>query len=195
MYPFSQSVTPAIRSHLDAQTAFFNDLSKSLSRSFQNLCELNIQLSQTLLEEGSIASQQFLTMDHPGDGVAVAAARAQPSADKLRAYQQHIARVVADAQMDLAQVTEQHSPVTSRTARDLADKVAKVAVEETEKYHQTQKEMINNFRDPFQALPSTRANGSVSAHGNMQSAEPGRHGDHPQGASEQAAGKPNAKPV
>lgn len=196
MYPFSHSVTPAIRSHLDAQTAFFNDVSKSLSRSFQNLCELNIQLSQTLLEEGNIASQQLLTMDSPGDAIAVAAARAQPSSDKLRAYQQHISRVVADSQIDLAQVAEQHAPVTSRTARELADKVAMVAVEETEKNQQKQKEIISNFRDPFQTHASARSNGSASAsaHGNMQSVEPGQHGDHAHGSSQQSI-KPNAKPA
>lgn len=195
MYPFSHSVTPAIRSHLDAQTAFFNDVSKSLSRSFQNMCELNIQLGQTLLEESNIASQQLLTMDSPSDAIAVTAARAQPSADKLRAYQQHISRVVADSQIDLAQVAEQHSPVTSRTARELADKVANVAADETEKNHQKQKEIIDNFRDPFQTHPSARGNGSLSAQGNMQSAEPGHGSDHAHGASQQSSGKANAKPV
>jgi hypothetical protein len=47
MYPFPQSVTPAVRTHMDAQAAFVNDMSKSLFRSFQQVCELNIQLAQT----------------------------------------------------------------------------------------------------------------------------------------------------
>ncbi|MFC3461467.1 hypothetical protein [Massilia haematophila] len=57
MLPFSQSVTPAVRAHLDAQAAFLNDMSKSMSRSFQELCQLNMQLGQTLLEESTTASR------------------------------------------------------------------------------------------------------------------------------------------
>jgi len=172
MYPFSHSVTPAVRSHLDAQVSYFNALSQSMSRSFQSLCELNMQLGQTMLEESNIASQQLLTTDSATDVVSIAASRAQPAADKLRAYQQHISRVVADAQIDLAQVTEQHSPVTARTARQLADEVAKVATEETEKSSRKQQEIMKNFRDPFLQHGAARGNGS-SAHGNLQSA--GQH--------------------
>ncbi len=133
MYSFSQAVAPAFRSHLDAQVSFLNDISKSLSRTFQNVCELNIQLGQTLLEEGSIASQKLLASDSASDVLTVASARAQPATDKLRAYQQHVSRIVADAQIDLARVTEQHAPLTSRTARNLADQVAQAASDENEK--------------------------------------------------------------
>ena len=169
MYPFSHSVTPAVRSHLDAQVSFFNAMSQSMSRSFQNLCQLNMQLGQTLLEEGSIASQQLLTTENATDALTFTAARAQPAADKLRAYQQHVSRVLADAQIDLAQVTEQHAPVTTRTARQLADEVAKVATEETEKNSRKQHEILEKFQDPFREHGIARGNGSA-AHGNMQSA-------------------------
>jgi phasin family protein len=176
MFPFSQSVTPAVRSHLDAQVSFFNDVSKSLSRSFQNLVDLNIQLTQTLLEESSIAGQQLLTSERPTDAISVAASRAQPATEKLRAYQQHISRVAADAQVELARVAEEHVQETSRTARTLADEVARVASEETERSIRTSQETIRNFRDPFQVDGARRGNGSTQAHGNLQSAGQGSSG-------------------
>jgi phasin family protein len=165
MFLFSQSVTPAVRSHLDAQVAFLNDMSKSVSRSLQNIIEANIQLSQTLLEESNIAGQQLLTTNHPTEVISTAASRAQPAADKLRAYQQHLSRVVADSQVDLARVAEQHVQQTSRTARTLADEVARVASEETQNNLRTQQDTLKNFRDPFQ---DGHANGSVHR-GNLQS--------------------------
>jgi len=168
MFLFSQSVTPAVRSHLDAQVAFLNDMSKSWSRSIQNVIDANIQLSQTLLEESNIAGQQLLTTNHPTDVISAAASRAQPAADKLRAYQQHLSRVVADSQVDLARVAEQHVQETSRTARTLADEVARVASEETQNNLRTQHDTIRNFRDPFQ-------NGSVHR-GNLQSGANGADG-------------------
>jgi phasin family protein len=177
MFLFSQSVTPAVRSHLDAQVAFLNDVSKTWTRSLQNIIDANIQLSQTLLEEGSIAGQQLLTTNHPTEVISAAAQRAQPAAEKIRAYQQHLSRVVADSQVDLSRVAEQHVQETSRTARTLADEVARVATEETQNSLRTQQDTMKNFRDPFQ-----EARSNISAQrGNLQSsgngADAGVHGE------------------
>ncbi len=171
MYPFSQSVTPAVRTHLDAQMSFINDMSKSLFQSFQQLCDLNIQLTQTMLEEATQTGQQMLTADRQTDVISAAASRAQPATDKLRAYQQHISRVAADAQVQLARVTEQHVQETSRTARALADEVQRVASEETERNMRTQQETMRKFSDPFMQNGSQRSNGSSGQ--SMQSGQGG----------------------
>lgn len=149
MFPFPPTVTPAVRSHLDAQTAFVNDISKSLFRSFQQVCDLNIQLAQTLLEETALASRQVLGAQHQTEVLGAAAARAQPTTDKLRAYQQHVARVAADAQVDLARVAEQHVQNATRTARALVDEVARSAAEGTERGLRTQQEAMRSMGDPF----------------------------------------------
>ncbi|GGZ01191.1 phasin family protein [Pseudoduganella plicata] len=175
MFPFSQSVTPAVRSHLDAQVAFLNDMSKSLSRSFQDLCQLNIQLGQSLIEESTIAGHRLLTTNRADDAISVAASRAQPASEKLRAYGQHISRVAADAQVELARVAEQHVQETSRTAQTLANEVARVAAEESERSKRQQEESLRNFRDPFEHdshRHSGNGNGS-SARGHLQAGEGG----------------------
>ena len=172
MFPFSQSVTPAVRSHLDAQAAFMNDMSKSLFRSFQQLCDLNIQLTQTMLEESTLASNSLLTADRQTDVISAAASRAQPATEKLRAYQQHISRVAADAQVELARVTEQHVQETSRTARALADEVARVATEESDRSMRSQQDNMRKFTDPFRTGDGQmRGNGGDQARGgaSMQS--------------------------
>ena len=148
-------------------------MSKSFSRSLQSIVELNLQLGQTLLEESSIAGQQLLTTDRATDAISVAASRAQPASDKLRAYQQHISRVAADAQVDLARVTEQHVQNTSRTARALADEVARTATEETERNIHQQQETARNFRDPFQHSEARKNGGTLHASGSLQSADQG----------------------
>ena len=171
MYPFNNAVTPAVRSHLDAQVAFINDLSKSFSRSFQNVIEANIQLTQTMLEETTSASHKLLTTEGATDAFSITASRAQPAAEKLRAYQQHISRVAADAQVELSRVTEQHVQETSRTARELADKVAHVASEESENNRRRQEETLKSFRDPFQEAAQRKGNSNFEAHGSLQSAK------------------------
>jgi phasin family protein len=193
MFPFSQSVHPAVRTHLDAQTAFVNDMSKSLFRSFQQMCDLNIQLVQTMLEETTIASQQLLSADRQSELLSAAAARAQPTSEKLRAYQQHISRLAADAQVELTRVTEQHVQNTTRTARQLADEVARTASEETERGLRKQQETLQHFTDPFdggrhpgngQAQPQGSAGASMQSGGQGQSQAGGQ--GQPQGGSIQS---------
>jgi len=149
MYPFPQTIAPAVRTHIDAQTAFMNDMSKSLFSSFQQMCDLNIQLVQTMLEETTLAGKQVLSADRQSELLSAATSRTQPAADKLRAYQQHIARLAADAQVELARVTEQHVQNTTRTARALADEVARDASEQTERGLRAQQETVRQFSDPF----------------------------------------------
>ena len=149
MFPYPQAVNPAVRTHVDAQTAFLNDLSKSMFRTFQQMIDLNIQLTQTLLEETTLASKQVLSADRQSELLSAATSRAQPASEKLRAYQQHITRLAADAQVDLARVTEQHVQNTTRTARALADEVARDATEQTERSLRAQQESVRQFADPF----------------------------------------------
>lgn len=149
MYPFPQSIAPAVRTHVDAQTAYLNDISKSIFRSFQQMFDLNIQLVQTMLEETTLTGKQVLSTDRQSELLSAATSRAQPASDKLRAYQQHITRLAADAQVELARVTEQHVQNTSRTARALADEVARDASEQTERGLRAQQETVRQYSDPF----------------------------------------------
>ncbi|MTV36692.1 phasin family protein [Duganella radicis] len=162
MYPFSQTVTPAAKTHMEAQLSFFNDMSKSMFRTVQQYSDLNIQLAQTLLEETTQASQQVITAHRPTEAIAAAAAHAQPTAEKLRAYQQHLSRIAADTQVDLSKVAEEHVQETSRTAKALADEVARVTSEETEKTLRSHQDAVERFSDPF----SFRNDGMQRSHGN-----------------------------
>jgi phasin family protein len=160
MYPFPQTIAPAVRTHIDAQTAFLNDMSKSLFSSFQQMCDLNIQLVQTMLEETTLASKQVLSTDRQSELLSAATSRTHPATEKLRAYQQHIARLAADSQVDLARVTERHVQNTTRTARALADEVARDASEQTERGLRAQQETARQFTDPFMRT----GNGAAQPH-------------------------------
>lgn len=147
MYPYPQSVNPAVRSHLDAQIAFLNELSQTMSRSLQQVFQLNMQIGQTLIEEASGTAQRMLTTERPDDALAAVSSGAQPATDKLRAYKQQLAQLAATTQVDLARVTEQHAQQASRTARALADEVARTTAEDTEK----------NLRQPEEPRQDARA--------------------------------------
>jgi len=175
MYPFSQAVTPAAKTHLEAQLSFFNDVSKSLFRTVQQYSDLNIQLAQTLIEESTSAGQHVITAQRPTEAIAAAAQHAQPAAEKLRAYQQHLSRIAADTQVDLSNVTEQHVQETSRTAKALADEVARVTSEETERTLRNQQDAVQKFSDPFFTHDGARQSRSEFRSGS-QSLQSGQNG-------------------
>ena len=186
MYPFSQSVTPAARTHLEAQLSFFNDMSKSLFRTVQQYSDLNIQLAQTLLEESTTTGQQFITANRPTEAIAAAAAHAQPAAEKLRAYQQHLSRIAADTQVDLSKVAEEHVQETSRTARALADEVARVTSEETEKNLRSQQDAVSKFTDPFMSqYDGSRQSRGTEVRGSQSLQSAGQNGAEGQAGSMQ----------
>ena len=181
MYPYSRSVTPAAKNHLEAQLAFFNGLSKSLFQSAQQLNDLHMQLAQGLLEESTVASQNLLTLERAEDVFQVAAASGQPAAEQLRKYQQQLSRLAADTQVELANVAEQHVNETSRTAKALAEEVARTASEETEKNVRKQQEAMQRIAEPFQAYHQNGGNRD------QQRGAQSRDGQSLQGASHQGS--------
>ena len=192
MYPFPQSVNPAVRSHFEAQAAFMNELSQAMSRSFQQVCQLNMQLGQSLLEEITGTAQRMLSAGRPTDALSAAAAQVQPGTDKLRAYQQQLSQLAAATQVDLSRVTEQHVQETSRTARALADDVTRAATEETDKHLRQQEETIRNSRDAFVKEAERGARTAARFQGNLQSDADGA-GAKPDGQAGPAAFPGNAQ--
>jgi phasin family protein len=145
MMNFSQQFTPAAKSHLEAQLSLFTDMSKKLFSSAQRINELNIQVAQTMMEESVNSAHQLMAAEDPAEFLSIAASQAQPNAEKVRAYQQHLTTIAANAQVDMAKSAETHIPETTRTAAALADEVARRASEETEKVTQRQRETMERL--------------------------------------------------
>lgn len=179
MFPFSQNVTPAAKTHMEAQVSFFNDMSKSLFRTVQQYSDLNIQLAQTLIEEGTVTSQELLTTQRPGEALTVTMSHAQPAADKLRAYQQHLSRIAANTQVDIAKVAEEHVTETSRTAKALAEEVARVASEETEKNVRNQQEAMRRMAASFDQFADGQRATGMNGHSQEHRETAGAAGQQP----------------
>ncbi|MCS0607468.1 phasin family protein [Massilia solisilvae] len=190
MYPFPQAVSPAIKSHLDAQATYLNDVARSMFHSFQQVCDLNIQLMQAMLEESAQAGRQLLAADGQTEVLGAAASRAQPATDKLRAWQQHLSRLAADTQVELARVTEQHAQNTARTARALADEVARTTSEQAERGVRTQQETMRRVAEPF--AHAAEASAAQAAHIRTGGPQP-MQSAAPQGASQGGAQPANAQ--
>jgi cell division septum initiation protein DivIVA len=160
MFPFSQPVSPFVRSHLDSHAAFFNELSRSLTNSFQNVFQANLQLSQSMFEETLRASQHMLAPYGATDAPGVDASRPQPTSDKMQVYQQLLSRLAADSHVDLARITQQHVQETARTAQAMSEEVTRAASEATSRNAQRLEASSKEMRD---ALDADAARGTKDA--------------------------------
>ena len=78
------SLSPALKSLLEAQLNFATELSRKLFDTAQQMSELQLRLAQDLLQEWGRASQQLLCARDTGEFMSLAAAQLQPGSDKLR---------------------------------------------------------------------------------------------------------------
>ena len=152
MFSFNQPITPAAKTHMKAQLSFFNDMSKAIFHSMQKISDLNMHLTHTLMEESTQIGSDILMAQKPMEMLAAAAAQAHPTADKLRAYQQHLTRIAADIQVDLTRCAQEHVEETSRTAKAMADEAVKIVNEETEQATQHTQELMRKASDASNAL-------------------------------------------
>jgi phasin family protein len=146
----NQPITPAVREHINAQYALFRDMSQKMFDSAQKVNELNIQAARAVFEESLSNTQEVMCANDPFEAISIAAGQAQPNAEKMRAYQQHLTNIAAGTQVDLARTAESHVPETSRAAAAMADDVARRAAEETERTRQRQRAAMERATAPAQ---------------------------------------------
>jgi phasin family protein len=145
MQTFSQAMTPAVRAHMESQFSLFTDMSKNLFNTMQKI------------KESMSSAHQVLVAKDPIEALTIATAQAQPAAEKVRAYQQHLTSIAAGTQVDLARTAETHVPQTTRTATAVADEVAQRGAEETEKSRQRQKAAMDKLTNPITRQPDAGA--------------------------------------
>jgi phasin family protein len=145
----SETITPAVKSHLEAQLSFCNDISKRILDSAQQIAELHLHLAQTFIDDLIAGSQQLLSVKDPTEFSAIMAAQTQPAVERMRAYQQRWSGILAGTQAELTKAAETHVPETSRTAAAVADEMLRKASEETEKAAQRQKDVMERITNPI----------------------------------------------
>jgi phasin family protein len=164
MYDLIPRNSPAAQAYLESQFSMINDLSKQMFNAVQRFNELNIQVAQTVLEESISSAKQLCSAKDPQEALSLLAGQAQPNAEKLRAYQQHLTDIAVGTQVNLAKTAESHIPQTSRTAQDLATEVARRASEETEKATQRQRAAMEKLTTPIAKPAETGKGGSAGVH-------------------------------
>lgn len=168
MFPFSQSITPAVQEHVKSQFNLVSDLCQKLFDSAQKVNELNMQVAKTVMDESLQCAQQVMTAQDPMEAISIASGQVQPTAEKVRAYQQHLTNIAAGTQVEMTKTAESRVPETTRTATAVADEVTRRVTEETQKATERQRAMMEKMTSQAKGAPATAKSPAPGA-------QPGTH--------------------
>lgn len=136
-----------MKSHMEVQLSFINDLSRKMFDTAQRISQLNLNLAQDLVQEANTTNSHLVGARDVAEFASVATTQLHPAAEKLRNYQQQLTNVVANGNVELTRTAEQHLPEASRTAAAVADELVRKASEETEKATQRQRDAIDRMNE------------------------------------------------
>lgn len=139
------TTSPAIKNHLQTQMTFAADFSQAMIDSLQKLSALNIQVAKTVLGESATSTKMLLSSKGGSDALAVIGSLAQPSMEKMRAYQQHVKQICADTQADVVKSFQSYVPESTRATEAVVREVTQKATDVTATAAQRQQDAVEKI--------------------------------------------------
>jgi phasin family protein len=166
MFNFQQnasSVAPAIASQVNAQVNFLTEVSQKMIDATQQLSALNLQVAKAVLEEAATNTRQVLSANNRSEAFSAVSSQTQPTLEKVRAYQQHVQRIVTDAQADVAKSIQAYVPEATRATQEVVQTVAKRATEQTASVVQRQQDAVDQSVSAAQQNVNRAADATAKA--------------------------------
>jgi phasin family protein len=124
----------ALRSHLENQVNFFTEFTHKSYDALRRLSQINLRLTQQLLEDTVDTGRAMLNCADPFQLGATAMRQAEPVARHVQSYQEELLRVFTGTQSEYLRAAETHMPEARRGAIAVADEFARSAAEAGEAF-------------------------------------------------------------
>lgn len=124
----------ALRSHLENQVNFFTEFTHKSYDALRRLSQINLRLTQQLLEDTVDTGRAMLNCADPFQLGATAMRQVEPVARHVQSYQEELMRVLTGAQSEFVRTAEQRMPEARRGAMAVADEFARGAAEASEAF-------------------------------------------------------------
>ena len=89
---------PVMRSQLETQFNFMNELYQKTYEALRRVMELNVRTTQQTIEDSIEASRQLMACGDPVQLVNTALGQVKPTAERVRDYQQQLMGVLTGSQ-------------------------------------------------------------------------------------------------
>jgi phasin family protein len=132
--------------------------------------DLNFNVAKKSLEESTAAAKQMMSIKDPQEFMALAAAHAQPSAEKALAYGRHLITIASGLQSEFTKAAEQQITETSRKSLELVEELTKHAPAGAENAVAILKSAISNANAGYEQLSKTTKQAAEVMEANLTSA-------------------------
>ncbi len=155
MFTIPEQFSVASKTNFEAQLAMITALTNQTFESVEKFVDLNLNVAKASLEESNAAAKQFLAVKDPQEWLALAAAQAQPNAEKALAYSRHLASIASGVQAEFSKAAEAQIAETSRKVLELVEEVTKNAPAGSENAIALVKSAIGNANAGYEQLTKT----------------------------------------
>lgn len=155
MFTTPEQFIAATKTSMEAQFASLTALNKKAFEGLEQIFALNVSAAKATLEEGTATAKQLVGTKDPKEFMALAAAQAQPSAEKALAYGRHLASITSATQAEFTKAVEAHIAETNTKVVALIDEVTKNAPAGSEHAVTALKSVIGNINAGYEQLSKT----------------------------------------
>ncbi|RJF94997.1 TIGR01841 family phasin [Noviherbaspirillum saxi] len=152
MFAFPEQFSAASKANVEAQISLFSSLTAKTFEGVEKLIELNLNSVKTSFEESNAAAKQLLSVKDPQEWLSLAAAQAQPNAEKALAFGRQVASITSGVQAEYTKAAEAQVAETSRKLLELFEEVTKNAPAGSENAIAMIKSAIGNANAGYEQL-------------------------------------------
>lgn len=170
MFAIPEQFSAASKASFEAQLSLITALTNKTFEGVEKIVDLNLNVAKASLEESNAAAKQFLSVKDPQEWLTLAAAQAQPNAEKALAYGRHLAGIASGVQAEFTKAAEAQIAETSRKVLELVEEVSKNAPAGSENAVALLKTAIGNANAGYEQLTKTTKQAVETLEANLNTA-------------------------
>lgn len=170
MFAIPEQFSAASKANFEAQLALITALTNKAFEGVEKVVDLNLNVAKASLEESNAAAKQFLAAKDAQEWLSLAAAQAQPNAEKALAYGRHLASIASGVQAEFTKAAEAQIAETSRKVLELVEEVSKNAPAGSENAVAIFKTAIGNANAGYEQLTKTTKQAVETIEANLNNA-------------------------
>jgi len=170
MFTISEQFSAASKANIEAQLSLLSTLTSKTFEGVEKMVELNLDAAKASLENSSVAARQLLGAKDPQEWLSLAAAQAQPNAEKALAYGRSLASIATGVQTEFSKAAEAQIAETSRKLLELVEEVTKNAPAGSENAVALLKSAIGNANAGYEQLSKTTKQAVETLEANLNNA-------------------------
>lgn len=170
MFTISEQLSAASKTNIEVQLSLLSTLTSKTFEGIGKMVELNLDAARASLEDSSAATRQLLAAKDPQEWMSLAAAQAQPNAEKALAYGRNLTTIATGVQTEFSKAAEVQIAETSRKLLELIEEVTKNAPAGSENAVALLKSAIGNANASYEQLSKTTKQAVETLEANLNNA-------------------------